>query len=335
MTAALRRLCAFAMAVVAGAVLFVTAPSGAQAAPADPTPAEDGPALLSEVLTATGKRYAQAKAALDKSRNRQLQLSLELRQAEDRLEELAPQIGELAAASYRTGKLTAVSALLNTASRDEFMARATVLTELNMVNDRKVAELTAAREKAARAKAALDAEVAEERKQLAVIARQKSEADKALALVGGTKLTGGFVAATSPVAKAAPRNSDGSWPDESCSINDPTTSGCITPRTLNAYNEARKAGFRRFVGCYRPGGPFEHPKGRACDWSLLNSGFANARTDDQRLYGNNLTAFLVRNAERLGILYVIWYRQIWFPVTGWSTYTGPQDHKDHVHMSMV
>ncbi len=32
---------------------------------------------------------------------------------------------------------------------------------------------------------------------------------------------------------------------------------------------------------------------------------------------------------------MIWYRQIWFPATGWKYYDGPKDHKDHVHMSIV
>ena len=36
-------------------------------------------------------------------------------------------------------------------------------------------------------------------------------------------------------AKAAPRNSDGSWPKESCTINDPTTSGCITDPVRASY----------------------------------------------------------------------------------------------------
>jgi len=52
-------------------------------------------------------------------------------------------------------------------------------------------------------------------------------------------------------------------------------------------------------------------------------------------YGNDLMAFLVRNADRLGILYVIWFAQVWFPATGWSTYHGPSSHKDHVHVSML
>jgi peptidoglycan DL-endopeptidase CwlO len=103
----------------------------------------------------------------------------------------------------------------------------------------------------------------------------------------------------------------------------------------HAYKEVKKAGFTRFVGCYRSGGPYEHPKGQACDWSLQSSGFSNAHTRDQRLYGNNLTAFLVRNADRLGVMYVIWYAQIWLPATGWRSYSGASAHKDHVHMSIL
>jgi peptidoglycan DL-endopeptidase CwlO len=47
-------------------------------------------------------------------------------------------------------------------------------------------------------------------------------------------------------------------------------------------------------------------------------------------------AFLVRNADRLGIYYVIWFKQIWFPATGvWKAYHGVSDHTDHVHVSLL
>ena len=31
----------------------------------------------------------------------------------------------------------------------------------------------------------------------------------------------------------------------------------------------------------------------------------------------------------------LWFAQVWFPATGWSTYHGPSSHKDHVHVSML
>ena len=149
-------------------------------------------------------------------------------------------------------------------------------------------------------------------------------------------VTKGYVVADSPDAAPAPRNSSGGFSSEGCTEKDPTgTGGCVTKRTLHMYKETKKAGFNMFVGCYRPGGPYEHPKGRACDWSLQKSGFSSYDTDKEFKYGNDLMAFLVRNGDKLGIYYVIWNRKIWFPANGWSDYHGVSAHTDHVHVSML
>jgi hypothetical protein len=335
MTATGRRSLAAVLAILAVLLqALAAAPAAAQAPKPSPGTETETP-LLGDVLAATGKQYLQAKAALDKSRKNQLELAVRLEQAEQRLEALTPQVARFAAETYRTGRLTPTVALLNSRDPDAFLSRAVALEQMNEVNDQRMRQLEEAREQAASAKLAMDAEVARAAQAQAAMARQKTEAEKALALVGGMKLTGGFVVAESPVARPAPRTPDGGWPNESCSKDDPTTGGCLTPRTLHAYNEVKRAGFDRFVGCFRSGGPYEHPKGRACDWSLRSSGFVTAATRDQKLYGNNLAAFLIRNADRLGILYVIWYRQIWFPATGWRSYNGASDHTDHVHMSLL
>jgi hypothetical protein len=56
------------------------------------------------------------------------------------------------------------------------------------------------------------------------------------------------------------------------------------------------------------------------------------------VYGSNLAMFFVRNANALGVLYVIWYQKIWHPGTGWRTYGGCCDpasrHTNHVHLSL-
>ncbi|MBF9127594.1 hypothetical protein I0C86_01070 [Plantactinospora sp. S1510] len=338
MRAPLRRSLAPALALLTAAALIVV-PSVASAAPAAPKPAGpkedvDSP-ILGDVLATTGKRYAEAKAAVKKSKQRQAQLAEDLKRAEAKLAALTPEASKIAAESYRSGKLSAVTMLLNSASSDSFIDRAAALDELNLFNNQKLRALNQAREQVSQTKAAVDAEVEKQAAQEQIIKKQQKEAEKALALVGGrSRPDRGLVDAKSPVARPGPGMADG-FPGESCSKPDPTTNGCVTPRTLHAYNEVRRAGFKRFVGCHRDGGPFEHPKGRACDWSLKNSGFSRAANDDQMKYGNDLTAFLVRNADRLGILYVIWYKEIWFPATGWKSYSGPSDHTDHVHMSML
>ncbi|GAB3169576.1 hypothetical protein FHX75_12550 [Micromonospora palomenae] len=339
MTAPLRRWLTPVVAVFA-ALAILGGPTAAIAAPSTPTPSgheeDDEPKLLTDVIELRNREYSKAKTQLEKSKKRQQQLALEVRRAQDELAALQPTVSQIAAQSYRTGRIGAVAMLLESDAPDSFVRRAAALDELNMVNAQKLAKVTAAKNRAEQAKLALDAEVREQQKLTNDMARESREAEKALQLVGGRGFTGGLVDATSPVARIGPgRTADGGWRPESRTENDPTTSGTITPRTLHAYKEVRRAGFTRFAGCYRPGGPWEHPKGKACDWSLQRSGFAPWHNNDTRMYGNNLAAFLIRNADRLGIYYVIWNRQIWFPATGWKSYSGPSNHTDHVHMSML
>jgi hypothetical protein len=94
------------------------------------------------------------------------------------------------------------------------------------------------------------------------MAARKQQAERALAAVGGGQATGGTGGSSSIVAEPAPRNADGSWPAESCSVYEDVTGGCITPRMAHAREQAQVAGFTHYVSCYRSnndGG--EHPKG--------------------------------------------------------------------------
>jgi hypothetical protein len=339
MTASPRRWLILALAPLVAMSLAMVAPaSPASAEPGDTTStADDGDdqPLLNDVLDSTGRRFLAAKAAVAKSTKTQLTLAVQVREAEAKRDALMPQVGAVAGQQYRTGGISTAGFLLDSDGADNFLRRAISLEEINALNDGKLHALNEAIALVAQNKARLDAEVKAQQQNLLLMKKQKEAAEKALALVGGESLTGGYVTATSRKADPAPRNSDGGFSPESCNVNDPTTGGCITPRTFHMYKEVKKAGFNRFVGCHRNGGPFEHPKGRACDWSLQKSGFAVAHNADMKNYGNNLMAFLVRNADRLGILYVIWFRQIWFPATGWKSYHGPSAHTDHVHVSML
>ena len=339
MTASPRRWLILALAPLVAVGLSLVAPAAPVSAAPKPSSetaddGEDNP-LLNDVLASTGKGYLEAKSAVAKSTKAQLELTVRVRSAESRRDALIPQVGAVAGQQYRTGGISTAGFLLNSTGADNFLDRAISLEELNSLNDEKLHELNRAIADVARNKAQLDAEVKAQKLNLEKMEKNKQAAERALSLVGGKSLTGGFVNASSPRAAAAPRNSSGGFSPESCSTDDPTTGGCITPRTLHMLKETKKAGFNRFVGCHRDGGPFEHPKGRACDWSLQRSGFAEAHNSDMKKYGNDLMAFLVRNADRLGVLYVIWFRQIWFPATGWKSYSGPSAHTDHVHVSML
>jgi hypothetical protein len=315
------------------------APVGAAAAAPNPSaPNEGGTKQLRAALEAAAKGHIEAKARLDNSKRRQAALAVEHQQLQVRLVELTAQVGEVAAQSYRMGRLTPVSTLLASADPNDFLKRAAELDVMAQLDSKRLRDLTEARTKAAQAKLAIDTEVREQQKQLAILAKKKRDAETALAKVssgGGSGFSGG-----SSSAKPAPRNPDGSWPSESCSVNDPTPAdGCITPRTLHMLQQAQAAGYKRYASCHRSGGDGEHPKGRACDFSAASGGFEDvSATGGDKSYGDSLASWAKNNASRLGIMYVIWYRQIWMPNTGWRSYSGggspAGDHTNHVHISM-
>ncbi|MEV0725714.1 hypothetical protein AB0I37_23410 [Micromonospora purpureochromogenes] len=340
-----------AAAVVATLALGVSsAPVPATAAPpatrlAAPGDPEGGTPALRAQLDAASKGWIDAKAALERSTKRQQELGNQLKTIESELTVRQGKVGEIAGVAYRTGRLGPVSALLNSSSPEGFLDRAAALETVASNEDRELRNLLRTRDDATRTRATLDKEIVEERKQVAVMAKRKQQAERALAVAAADKPAastgGGSNAGTSTAnARPAPRNPDGSWPSESCSVNDPTpANGCITPRMLNALKQTQAAGFTRYVSCYRPSGSGEHPKGRACDFAAQKSGFGGDATGGDRTYGNNLAAYHIRNADRLGVLYVIWYRQIWLPSSGWKSYSGAggdpsSDHTNHVHLSV-
>ena len=103
--------------------------------------------------------------------------------------------------------------------------------------------------------------------------------------------------------------------------------------------QAKAAGFTHFVSCYRPqedGG--EHPRGRACDFAAAPNGFGGVAAGADKAYGDRLAAYFLANSKNLGVLYVIWFNQIWLPSSGWRAYNGGSDpsssHRNHVHLSV-
>jgi hypothetical protein len=309
----------------------------AGAAYANPTDPEGGSTTLREQLDAASKGYLDAKTTLDSSKARQQELTTQLSTVEGTLASQTESVQQIAAAAYRSGRMTEFAGLLGSDSPGTLIDRLTMLNVVAGNRDAAVHNLAATRESVSQAKAAIDAEIATQQANLADMTKRKDQAEKALRAAGGGQATSGF-SGTSSQATAAPRNANGTWPAESCSLPDPTTTGCITPRTLHALNQAKAAGFTRYVSCHRDGGGGEHPKGRACDFAAAVSGFAGVATGGERTYGNDLAAYFVNNADRLGVLYVIWFRQIWMPGVGWRAYSGSgspaAEHTNHVHLSV-
>ena len=89
------------------------------------------------------------------------------------------------------------------------------------------------------------------------------------------------------------------------------------------------------------GGTSEHKEGRAWDWAM-NANSSTDRAKVQRLMTWLLATDSAGNryamARRLGIMYIIWNRQmfrLYDPARGWTAYSGPNPHTDHVHFSLT
>lgn len=89
------------------------------------------------------------------------------------------------------------------------------------------------------------------------------------------------------------------------------------------------------------GGQSEHKEGRAFDWGLnVNNPAEKAAGDSfvQWLTGVGPDGKVGYNARRLGVMYIIWNRQIWNNTSAnaaWRPYTGASPHTDHVHVSLT
>ncbi|WP_199516970.1 coiled-coil domain-containing protein [Nucisporomicrobium flavum] len=351
-----RRRLATVLAVLAATTgLALVAPAAATAAPrplAAPGDSGDdgegGSKSLVEQLEAASKGFVEAKEALDRSKRRQQQLATRLKEIDAELGPKQGALDDIVRQSYRTGRLGPMSALLTADSTDGLMDRVATLQTVAVKQDRAIRDLKDARTKQAQAKTAIDAEIRDQQRQVTIMAKRKAQAENALKAANAAAGDEGSNGASSGSsgssgnssrASAAPRNSDGSLPDESCSVNDPTTSGCITPRTLHAMQQAQGAGFNHYVACFRHQNSGEHPKGRACDFAADKNGFGGVASGSSRDYGNRLANYFINNASRLGVLYVIWFKRIWLPSSGWKAYSRgngdpSSDHTNHVHLSM-
>ena len=330
-----RRLSLFVIFATIIAVFASVAP-----AYADPeTDDEGGTKTLREKLEEASQGYYAAREQLTASQKRQAELTIQLRDSELGLTRMTAEVGDIAAARYKGSQLGVLNGLFTgDGDPSTLLQGAAVADYLIWRDDTQLHQSRELRDQADQQKTQLDAELAIQAKALSDLDAQKRSAEKALATVGGMVSAG--YSGPVPDAQPAPRTASGGWPRETQSIQDPTEpGGRITPRMYHALNEARLAGFTRYTHCWRTQNSGEHPKGRACDFSASKSGFGGAATGEDKAYGTRLAAWCKANADALGVLYVIWYRQIWMPGVGWRAYYSSGDpssaHTNHVHLSVL
>ena len=310
----------------AAALVAVVPATGAHADPDETTLEADLEAAVAAVAD------AQERVETAEARAEELAEQIEQNQAE--LDSLSADLDEYAVYLHTEGDLRATAALLAADSPDQMID---MMAFTGFLADERAALVAQAEEVLAELEAQREAhadELAEAEQ--ALEDAEEAEADLEAQL---EELRAEQAAGPSSDGGAAAATGYGGG-DGGCTEDDPTTDGCLTPRTLHMYYETKNAGFDHYVSCYRAGGSGEHPQGRACDWSANASGFQNVPASGaDKDYGDRLAAWYVNNASSLGVYYVIWYNQFWSPSSGWRSYSGGDgtpagDHTNHVHVSM-
>ncbi|HIV59338.1 MAG TPA: hypothetical protein H9902_15435 [Candidatus Stackebrandtia faecavium] len=302
----------------------------ASPAAADP---EDDSHKIEEELEKAIEEYDAAKTKLKKAEDNQEDLKKKISETTDSLDDLGEEVNDFAKAAYLNGGLPQATALIASGSPQSTIDGMSTVAYLG---DQSGEQLQNYVDALAELKGNEDALAEEVKAAESAMKKKKKAKNAAKRDVEEAQQPG------NGNADPAPRNPDGSWPQEGCSVNDPSgTGGCVSPRMNHFYEQAQAEGFTRYTSCYRSaedGG--EHPRGRACDFAASSGGFGGAAGGEDKTYGDNLAKWAEANADSLGVMYIIWYNQFWDPANGWGPYSGggtgdpSSDHTNHVHISM-
>lgn len=109
----------------------------------------------------------------------------------------------------------------------------------------------------------------------------------------------------------------------------------VKPHVVAAANEIGTRFGIKTIGGWRAHDPFpDHPSGLALDFMINN---LSADAAQNKAVGDAIAAYVIANAARLSVKYMIWYRRSWNPQRGtWVPYTSTTNpHTDHVHVTFL
>ncbi|PRX97207.1 coiled-coil domain-containing protein [Allonocardiopsis opalescens] len=228
-------------------------------------------------------------------------------EAQQELETAREEVTQLAVSSYQDGSLDPVATLFLEDDPQDILDRASIVNYLTETNAAQLDELELLAERAAESEEAAAAEVE----------AMQAEVDELEENLGAVQ------------ARVAELSDHTMRPPDNITLRMEMVRDAIT----------EEFGTGNGVGCYRPNGGWvvgEHPLGRACDW-MVSSGYPSA---EQQARGDAIAQWAIDNADRLGIMYIIWRQRIWDTRTGggWSMMSDrgsiTENHYDHVHVSV-
>ncbi|OLT28737.1 hypothetical protein BJF79_41430 [Actinomadura sp. CNU-125] len=241
-------------------------------------------------------------------------------------------VATIASTSYMTGRYESIP-IVTGGDPQAALRAASGLEHISRNNGRRVQNLEALDAKAEQAREKAEAKLEKVEKEIEDLESQRERVKKLLAKYKPET-------PTTSVGSGSGSGSGNAQPDGASGTKSPITGNSMTARMRTVLQEVdSKFGPFPAIGCMRPGDPQDHGSGNACDFMESTGG--QMPSASASAHGDQVAQYVIDNADRLGIKYVIWKQRIYDMRSsgGWSQMEDrgsvTQNHYDHVHVSVL
>ncbi|QXJ27030.1 hypothetical protein AGRA3207_007795 [Actinomadura graeca] len=283
-------------------------------------------AKLKKRADALSKEYRGELISLEQAKKAALRAGADAERAGREYDDARADIVRLASTTYMTGRLD-VTSIVTGGEPDGAIRDATMIEHLSRNTGRRVQGLRTLNDQAAQSRRTAETKLEEVRREIEDLEGQRARVSKLLAKY-------------KPEVTKTRAPSGGGRPDGASGARSPIVGNSMTARMRTALL-AIDGRFGPFptIGCARPGDPQDHGSGRACDFMESTGG--RAPSASARSHGDQVAQYVISNASRLGIKYVIWRQRI-YDMRGGGGWRQMEDrgsitanHYDHVHVSVL
>ncbi|SNT29136.1 hypothetical protein SAMN05443665_102276 [Actinomadura meyerae] len=323
---AAKRLAAVALAVGVSAAL-PPASGSAAGLPQEPKDLKAEYAKLKKRSEKLSKEYRGELVSLEEAKKAAERAGTDAERTGREYDAARVAVARIASTTYMTGRLDVIP-MVSSAEPGAAVRDAAVIEHITRNNGRRIAELETLSTKAAQSREAAQKKLAAVKKEIEDLEGQRARVKKLLAKY-------------KPEVTKAPVSGGGAGrPDGVSGTKSPIVGNSMTSRMRTVLLELDgKFGPFPTIGCSRPGDPQDHGSGTACDFMESTGG--KMPSASAQAHGDSVAQYVIDNASRLGIKYVIWKQRIYDMRSsgGWRAMEDrgsiTQNHFDHVHVSVL
>ncbi|GAA1805079.1 hypothetical protein [Actinomadura chokoriensis] len=319
-----RRLTALVLAVGLSAALPPVSGSAARL-PQEPKDLKKEYAKLKARSEKLSKEYRGELVSLEEAKKSAERAGADAVKADREYDAAREGVARLASTTYMTGRLDMIP-IISAAEPGAAVHDAAVIEHISRNNGRRIKNLQALTTKAAQSHATAKKKLEAVEKEIDDLESQRTRVKKLLAKY-------------KPEVTKAPV-SGGGRPDGVSGAKSPIVGNSMTARMRTVLLEVDgRFGPFPTIGCARPGDPQDHGSGTACDFMESTGG--KMPSASAQAHGDQVAQYVIDNASRLGIKYVIWKQRIYDMrgSGGWRQMEDrgsvTQNHYDHVHVSVL